>query len=384
MNISIVIPLYNEEESLNELYDWIKRVMHKSRLSYEVIFVDDGSNDSSWNVIERLSAKERTINGIRFLRNYGKSAALHVGFQQAQGDIVITMDADLQDSPEEIPELYRMIKVDGFDLVSGWKKKRYDPFIKRSTSKIYNGISRIVTGIKLHDMNCGLKAYKLKVVKSIEVYGEMHRYIPVLAKREGFTKIGEKVVSHQERKYGVTKFGLDRFVKGFLDLMSISFITKFGKRPMHLFGLLGSIMFITGGGISIWIIAEKIYRLSQNMPIREVADQPLFYIALLLIIIGVQLFLAGFIGELVSRSSADRNKYHIDKKIYKKPVKRTNNQYAKTSGAAKNSNEKVKINPQANKKNTQQNQKQNNQQNSNKPKTSNNNPNQNKGKQTKQ
>ena len=355
MNISIVIPLFNEEESLTELYDWIKKVVHKNRLSYEIIFIDDGSNDSSWKVIERLSAKDRYVSGVSFLRNYGKSAALFVGFQQAKGDVVITMDADLQDSPEEIPELYRMIKVDGYDLVSGWKKKRYDPFIKRNTSKIYNGISRIVTGIKLHDMNCGLKAYKNKVIKSIEVYGEMHRYIPVLAKRAGFTKIGEKVVAHQERKYGVTKFGLDRFVKGFLDLMSISFITKFGQRPMHLFGLLGSLMFITGGGISIWLIIEKLISLSLDKPVREITDQPLFYIALLLVIIGVQLFLAGFIGELVSRTSPDRNKYHIDKKTYSKPFKQPNKN--QTSNKPNNPNivkAKTKINPPQNTKNKPQ------------------------------
>jgi len=364
MNISIVIPLFNEEESLTELYNWIKNVVNKNRLSYEIIFIDDGSTDSSWEVIERLSTKDRYVNGISFLRNYGKSAALFVGFQQAKGDVVITMDADLQDSPDEIPELYRMIKVDGFDLVSGWKKKRYDPFIKRNTSKIYNGISRLVTGVKLHDMNCGLKAYKNKVIKSIEVYGEMHRYIPVLAKRAGFTKIGEKVVSHQERKYGVTKFGLDRFVKGFLDLMSVSFITKFGQRPMHLFGLLGSLMFITGGGISVWLIIEKIISLSYNNPIREITDQPLFYIALVLVIIGVQLFLAGFIGELVSRTSPDRNKYHIDKKVSSKPFKHTNknqafnkpnNQNTVKEQSKNNSNQNKNKKPQVNIKKTQEN-----------------------------
>ena len=315
MNISIIIPLFNEEESLTELYNWIKTVMNKNRLSYEVIFIDDGSTDSSWKVIERLKSKERFVHGIKFRRNYGKSAALHTGFEQAKGDVVITMDADLQDSPEEIPEMYRMIMVDGYDLISGWKQKRYDPFSKTIPSKFFNGVARIASGIKLHDFNCGLKAYRLKVVKSIEVYGEMHRYIPILAKQAGFLKIGEKIVKHQERKYGVTKFGLDRFVKGFLDLMSLLFITKFGKRPMHLFGTLGSLMFLSGGLISIWIIAKKIYYLSQDIPIREVTEQPLFYIALLLVIIGVQLFVAGFLGELISRSAPDRNSYLISSKV---------------------------------------------------------------------
>jgi len=316
MDISVVVPLFNEEELLPELFAWIKRVMQANNFSYEVIMADDGSNDNSWSVVEKLKAENSEIKGIKFRRNYGKSAALYEGFQVAQGDVIITMDADLQDSPDEIPELYRMIVEDDGDIVSGWKKNRKDSFIKNKTSKVYNGVSRMVTGLKLHDMNCGLKAYKLTVIKSIEVYGEMHRYIPVLAKQAGFIKIGEKVVSHQERNYGVTKFGLERFVNGFLDLMSITFITKFGKRPMHFFGVWGTIMFIIGGFIAMWLIGVKVYvSMFTDIVARDVTNQPLFYLSLTLTIIGTQLFLAGFLGELISRSSSDRNKYLIEKEI---------------------------------------------------------------------
>ncbi|MGE0078693.1 MAG: glycosyltransferase family 2 protein [Bacteroidales bacterium] len=314
MDISVIVPLYNEEESLPELADWIASVMSLNNFSYEIIMIDDGSNDNSWAVVEQLIQKYSVIRGIKFRRNYGKSAALQVGFTASNGDVVITMDADLQDSPDEIPELYRMIKEEGFDIVSGWKKKRHDPlFSKRIPSKLYNGTVRCITGIKLHDMNCGLKAYKGRVVKSVEVYGEMHRYIPVLAKQAGFRKIGEKVVHHQERKYGVSKFGWERFINGFLDLMSVTFVSRFGKRPMHFFGTLGTLMFFSGGVISLWLIISKLWAQSHQLKYRPVADQPLFYIALVIAIIGVQFFMSGFIGELVSRSSADRNQYLIEK-----------------------------------------------------------------------
>ncbi len=316
MQISVVVPLYNEEESLPELFDWIKKIMTEHNFSYEVVMVDDGSSDKSWNVIEQLCENNKEIKGIKFRRNYGKSAALYRGFEAAQGDVIITMDADLQDSPDEIPELYRLIIEENYDVVSGWKQKRYDPFIKRFTSKIYNGTSRVVTGLKLHDMNCGLKSYKKAVVKSIEVYGEMHRYIPVLAKRAGFSNIGEKIVSHQERKYGVTKFGLERFINGFLDLLSITFITKFGKRPMHFFGVLGVLMFLIGGIVAFWLVGQKAYySWFTNTIARSVTDQPLFYLSLTSVIIGTQMFLAGFIGELVSRTSPDRNNYIVEKTI---------------------------------------------------------------------
>lgn len=289
--------------------------MDENGFTFEIILVDDGSNDKSWSVIEDICAKYPFAKGIKFRRNYGKSAALHVGFQTAKGNIVATMDADLQDSPEEIPEMCRMITEEGYDLISGWKKKRYDPISKTIPSKFFNRTVRVFTGIKLHDFNCGLKAYRKEVVKSIEIFGEMHRYIPVLAKQAGFKRIGEKVVTHQERKYGVTKFGLERFVNGFLDLFTVIFVTRFGKKPMHLFGTLGTLMFLAGGIMSIWIIAAKIYAQFNHLKYRAVADQPLFYIALVMAIIGVQLFVAGFLGELVSRSSADRNHYLIEKEI---------------------------------------------------------------------
>ena len=310
--ISIVVPLFNEDESLTELHQWIVRVMTANQFSYEVVFVDDGSTDNSWAVIEKIKAADPHVRGIKFQRNYGKSAALHVGFQATRGNVVITMDADLQDSPDEIPELYKMITEDKFDLVSGWKKKRYDPISKTIPTKIYNGVNRMISGIKLHDMNCGLKAYRKEVVKSIEIFGEMHRYIPVIAKAAGFPKIGEKVVQHQERKYGVSKFGLNRFVNGFLDLFTITFITRFGKKPMHFFGLLGTLCFILGFLITTWMIIHKLF-IEQTA--RLIADRPEFYLALVLMIIGTQLFLAGFIAELISRNSATRNNYLVEKEI---------------------------------------------------------------------
>jgi glycosyltransferase involved in cell wall biosynthesis len=315
LDISIVIPLFNEEESLPELAEWINKVMVENNFSYEVLFVDDGSKDNSWNVIEKLSSANHSLKGIKFRRNYGKSAALNVGFAKAEGEVVITMDADLQDSPDEIPDLYRMIINEGYHLVSGWKKKRYDPLTKTIPTKLFNGVTRRVSGIQLNDFNCGLKAYKKAVVKSIEVYGEMHRYIPVIAKWAGFNKIGEKPVQHQERKYGTTKFGWERFVNGFLDLMTITFVSKFGKRPMHFFGLYGTIMFLVGGLISIILIFEKLYLQFNAEKARAVTDQPLFYLALVAMIIGTQLFLAGFIGELIGRNSAERNHYLIEKEI---------------------------------------------------------------------
>lgn len=311
MDISLVIPLLNEEESLPELAEWISRVMDENGFSYEVIFIDDGSTDSSWDVIRDLSKKQPEFKGISFRRNYGKSAALNKGFEKAQGDVVITMDADLQDSPDEIPELYRLIREEKYDLVSGWKKKRHDPITKTVPTKLYNWATRLMSGIHLHDFNCGLKAYRKKVIKSVEVYGEMHRYIPVMAKRAGFKKIGEKVVHHQARKYGVTKFGWERFINGFLDLLSISFVSRFARRPMHFFGSLGSLFFLIGGIISVWILAVKFFRLGGDN-VREVVDQPLFYLALLAMVIGTQLFLTGFLAELVSRSSPDRNEYLVD------------------------------------------------------------------------
>ena len=315
LDISVVVPLYNEEESLPELVAWIDRVAQNNKLSYEVIMVDDGSSDNSWAVVEQLKERYPAIKGIRFARNYGKSAALYCGFDEAEGEVVFTMDADLQDSPDEIPEMRRMILEEGYDLVSGWKKKRYDPAGKRFPSKFFNWTARIVSGIKLHDFNCGLKAYRYRVIKSIEVYGEMHRYIPILAKHAGYKKIGEKVVKHSERKYGVSKFGMERMVKGYLDLISVSFMSHFGRSPMYFFGSLGTIMFLLGGGTTVWVIAAKLYKQAMGLPLRAVTDQPLFFVAILAVILGVQLFLAGFLGELINRRSSDRNTYLIDKKI---------------------------------------------------------------------
>ena len=316
MDISVVIPLYNEEESLPELFAWIQRVMTQNGFSYEVIFVNDGSTDRSWQVIEELAAQNDTVKGIKFRRNHGKSPALYCGFEKAQGDVVITMDADLQDSPDEIPELYRMITEDKYDLVSGYKKKRYDPLSKTIPTKLFNATARAVSGIKnLHDFNCGLKAYRKDVIKNIEVYGEMHRYIPYLAKNAGFSKIGEKVVQHQARKYGVTKFGLSRFVNGYLDLISLWFLSKFGVQPMHIFGLLGSLMFILGFLAVIGVGAHKLYAMYSGHPYILVTDSPYFYLALTTMILGTQLFLAGFLGEMIARNSTERNKYHIEKEL---------------------------------------------------------------------
>lgn len=312
MDISVIVPLYNEEESLPELAEWIGRVMREHDFTYEVIFVDDGSSDHSWEVITGLAEKNPAIKGVRFRRNYGKSPALNTGFLRAQGDVVITMDADLQDSPDEIPELYRMIMRDGFDLVSGWKQKRYDPLSKTIPTKLFNATARLVSGIRnLHDFNCGLKAYRNEVVKHIEVYGDMHRYIPYLAKNAGFTKIGEKVVHHQARKYGTTKFGLDRFVNGYLDLATLWFTGKFGAKPMHFFGLLGSLMFIIGFIAVVVVGAMKLYNLHTGHHYTLVTDSPYFYIALTMMILGTQLFLSGFVGELVVRNSPGRNNYEI-------------------------------------------------------------------------
>jgi glycosyltransferase involved in cell wall biosynthesis len=317
MDISIVIPLFNEVESLPELTEWIRRVMQKNQFSYEIILIDDGSYDGSWEKIEELKAYHSSIKGIKFRRNYGKSAALNVGFAAANGDVVITMDADLQDSPDEIPELYRRIKEEKLDLISGWKKKRFDPISKTIPTKFFNAATRSMSGINnLHDFNCGLKAYRKDVVKNIEVYGEMHRYIPVLAKWAGFTKIEEQVVEHRARKYGVTKFGFSRFINGFLDLLSIFFVGKFGKRPMHFFGTMGVISFLTGSILATWIIAEKLYHIAAGTRYpREITSQPLFYIALVAVILGSQLFLTGFVAELVSRNSSNRNNYQIEKEV---------------------------------------------------------------------
>ena len=316
MDISVVIPLYNEDESLPELIAWIERVMAANGFSYEVLLVDDGSRDCSWAVIEENAARNPHIHGIKFRRNYGKSAALHCGFQAARGEVVITMDADMQDSPDEIPALYRMIMEEDYDMVSGWKKKRYDPLSKTLPTKLFNATARLFSGIHLHDFNCGLKAYKSKVVKNIEVYGEMHRYIPIIAKQAGFTRIGEKVVQHRARKYGVTKFGgLNRFINGMLDLLSITFITRFSKKPMHLFGALGTLLFIIGFCSALWIGVDKLICLSEGIPARLITDNPYFYIALVAMILGTQLFLAGFVAELVSRSATDRNVYLIEKEL---------------------------------------------------------------------
>lgn len=316
MDISIVVPLFNEAESLPELHAWIKRVAEANNLTYEIIFVNDGSTDCSWKVITELQVKDNNVHGIKFRRNYGKSPALYCGFKRAQGNVVITMDADLQDSPDEIPELYHMITIDGYDLVSGYKQKRYDPLSKTIPTKLFNATARAVSGIKnLHDFNCGLKAYRNDVVKNIEVYGEMHRYIPFLAKNAGFNKIGEKVVHHQARKYGVTKFGLNRFVNGYLDLITLWFLSSFGGKPMHMFGLIGSLMFIIGTFMAILVGGIKLYDMSMGYDYRLVTDSPYFFIALATMIIGTQLFVAGFLGDLISRNSSERNFYHIETEI---------------------------------------------------------------------
>ena len=315
MDISVVVPLYNEDESLPELTQWIDRVMQANGYSYEVLLIDDGSKDKSWSVIETLSAANANLKGVKFQRNYGKSAALYIGFERAQGDVVITMDADLQDSPDEIPDLYRMIKEEGYDIVSGWKQKRYDPLSKTIPTKLFNWAARKMSGIYLHDFNCGLKAYNYKVIKSIEVYGEMHRYIPILAKWAGYTKITEKVVQHRARKYGVTKFGLERFIFGFLDLMSITFVSRFSKSPMHFFGSVGFMAFSIGFFMALILGINKLVAVNQGNLAPLVTNSPFFYIGLTMMILGTQLFLAGFLGELDSRSAIDRNKYLIDKEI---------------------------------------------------------------------
>jgi glycosyltransferase involved in cell wall biosynthesis len=315
MDLSVVVPLYNEEESLPELASWIDNVCRNNSISYELIFVDDGSNDNSWQIVAGLCAGNKSIRGIKFRRNYGKSAALHVGFQQCRGDVVITMDADLQDNPDEIPDLYRMIREEGYDLVSGWKKQRYDPLSKTLPSKFYNWTARKVSGIHLHDFNCGLKAYRKNVVKSIEVYGEMHRYIPIIAKKAGFNKIGERIVQHRKRKYGKTKFGFERFINGFLDLLTISFISRFGRRPMHLFGTIGTIVFFIGFVAAGWLGIQKLIHLHRGIRTILIADSPYFYLAITAMIIGTQLFIGGFLGELISRSSSERNAYHVEEKI---------------------------------------------------------------------
>ncbi len=314
MNISVIIPLLNEQESLNELYDWIAKVMQSNSFSYEIIFIDDGSTDESWDTILTLSEKDQNVKGIRFLKNFGKSQALHAGFEAAQANVIITMDADLQDNPEEIPELYDMIIKEGFDLVSGWKKKRYDSVIaKNLPSKLFNAAARSTSGVKLHDFNCGLKAYKKVVVKNIDVHGEMHRYIPVLAKNAGFTRIGEKVVLHQARKYGKTKFGMSRFVNGFLDLVTIWFVSRFGKRPMHFFGLIGTLLFILGFFISLYLGIDKLFIETKG---RLIAQRPEFYIALTVMILGTQFFLAGFLGEIILTSKRSKERYNISERIH--------------------------------------------------------------------
>ena len=310
MDISVIIPLFNEEESLPDLHDWIVRVMVEHSYSYEIIFIDDGSNDKSWSIIESLQAKNPHVHASRFRRNYGKSAGLNIGFGRAQGDVIITMDADLQDSPDEIPELYEMITKGDYDLVSGWKKKRYDPLTKTIPTKIYNYVTRKISGIHLHDMNCGLKAYRSEVIKNIEVYGEMHRYIPVIAKWAGFTKIGEKVVQHQARKYGVSKFGLSRFIYGPLDLFTIMFMSKFGKRPMHFFGVIGTFISIVGIMLLAWLSFSKLF-----FDATGIASRPAFYLGILMVIVGIQLFIAGFLGELISRNATERNNYKISEEL---------------------------------------------------------------------
>ena len=314
-DISVVVPLYNEAESLPELVEWIDRVAADNRLSYELLLIDDGSDDASWATIMQLKERFAAIRAIGFARNYGKSAALYCGFAAARGEVVFTMDADLQDSPDEIPAMRRMILEEGYDLVSGWKRKRHDPAGKRLPSRFFNWTARAVSGIRLHDFNCGLKAYRRKVVKAIEVYGEMHRYIPILAKQAGFRRIGEKAVEHRARKYGCSKFGMERMLKGYLDLITVSFMAHFGRSPMYFFGGLGTLMFLIGGGTTVWLIAAKLYKQAHALPLRPVPDQPLFYLAMLAVVLGVQLFLAGFLGELVNRGSSERNKYLIDREI---------------------------------------------------------------------
>ena len=315
MNISVVIPLFNEEESIKELSTWIVEVMKKNKFSYEIILIDDGSDDTSWKEIERLNSKNSNIKGVKFRRNYGKSAALNIGFLKAKGDVVITMDADLQDSPDEIPKLYEKVYKKGFDLVSGWKKERYDPISKTVPTKLFNWAARKASGIYLHDFNCGLKAYNKNVIKNIEVYGEMHRYIPMIAKWSGFSNITEQVVKHQKRKYGTTKFGIERFLNGFLDLLTISFISRFGKKPMHFFGVLGTLMFSLGFLLFTFIVGSKLFFMINDLPAKNIADMSAFYIALTSMILGVQLFLAGFIAEMISRNSHDSNSYQIEKEI---------------------------------------------------------------------
>ncbi len=318
IQISIVVPVFNEEESLPELTQWISRVMISNGFSHEVIFINDGSSDSSWDIIGNLANEYKIVKGINFARNYGKSAALDAGFKKASGQVVITMDADLQDSPDEIPGLYQMIMKDGYDVVSGWKKDRHDPISKTIPSRFFNGVTRWISGIQLHDFNCGLKAYRLKVVKNISIYGEMHRYIPLLAKWNGFGNIGEKVVQHQSRKYGYSKFGFERFLNGFLDLITVSFVHRYKKKPMHFFGLLGMISFLTGFLITGWLIFKKVYGLSKGLPVREIVDQPLFFLALVALIIGVQLFVTGFIAELMTSNQAKENEYKIDEELNQK------------------------------------------------------------------
>ncbi len=315
--LSILIPVYNEEESLPELQEWIYAVMEASRLDFELIYIDDGSSDDSWKVIQALSRKDCRVKAVRFIRNYGKSAALDVGFSKADGEVVVTMDADLQDSPEEIPELYRLIKEEGYDLVSGWKRKRYDPLSKTLPSRFFNGVTRLLSGIPLHDFNCGLKAYSQRVVKNIHIYGEMHRYIPLIAKWNGFGIIGEKEVAHRSRKYGTTKFGLERFIHGFLDLISVSFVNRYRKNPMHFFGALGTLSFLSGFIITVWLIFEKIQGLRKGIAVREITDQPLFFLALVALIVGVQLFLTGFMAEMMTSNTSRKSDYNIAEEIKK-------------------------------------------------------------------
>jgi glycosyltransferase involved in cell wall biosynthesis len=315
LQISVVIPVFNEEESLPELTQWISRVMAEHRYSYEIIYINDGSTDGSWEMIENLAKQNGHVKAIGFTRNYGKSAALDIGFTRAKGEVVITMDADLQDSPDEIPGLYEMVTKEGFDIVSGWKKKRHDPISKTIPSKFFNGVTSMISGISLHDFNCGLKAYRKKVVKNIHVYGEMHRYIPLIAKWNGFSKIGEKVVEHRPRKYGYTKFGVERFINGFLDLISVSFVNRYKRKPMHFFGSMGSLFFLSGFIITVWLIFEKVYGIHQGIPVRNITEQPMFFLALVALILGAQLFLTGFLAEMMASNSVRRGEYNIDEEI---------------------------------------------------------------------